>query len=121
LASLYGVPATHVLGTRGADEAIDVLSRIYLRAGTDAILQCAPTFGMYQVAARIQGADVIETAAESRSGLEHRCDAGPGHMAPQHQAGVPVLAEQSHRESPGQGGARAHLHGARRQGDCGDR
>ena len=46
LASLYGVPATHVLGTRGADEAIDVLSRIYLRAGTDAILQCAPTFGM---------------------------------------------------------------------------
>ena len=54
LASLYGVPATHVLGTRGADEAIDVLSRIYLRAGTDAILQCAPTFGMYQ------GADVIE-------------------------------------------------------------
>jgi histidinol-phosphate aminotransferase len=60
LAALYGVPATQVLGTRGADEAIDVLSRIYLRAGTDAILQCSPTFGMYQVAARIQGADVIE-------------------------------------------------------------
>jgi histidinol-phosphate aminotransferase len=60
LASLYGVPAANVLGTRGADEAIDVLSRIYLRAGADAILQCGPTFGMYQVAARIQGADVIE-------------------------------------------------------------
>jgi histidinol-phosphate aminotransferase len=60
LAALYGVPATQVLGTRGADEAIDVLSRIYLRAGTDAILQCGPTFGMYQVAARIQGAEVIE-------------------------------------------------------------
>lgn len=60
LAALYGVPATQVLGTRGADEAIDVLSRIYLRAGTDAILQCSPTFGMYQVAARIQGAEVIE-------------------------------------------------------------
>jgi histidinol-phosphate aminotransferase len=60
LASLYGVPAAQVLGTRGADEAIDVLSRIYLRAGADAILQCGPTFGMYQVAARIQGAEVIE-------------------------------------------------------------
>jgi histidinol-phosphate aminotransferase len=60
LASLYGVAAGQVLATRGADEAIDVLSRIYLRAGTDAILQCGPTFGMYQVAARIQGAEVIE-------------------------------------------------------------
>jgi histidinol-phosphate aminotransferase len=60
LAALYGVPAANVLGTRGADEAIDVLSRIYLRAGADAILQCGPTFGMYQVAARIQGAEVIE-------------------------------------------------------------
>jgi histidinol-phosphate aminotransferase len=60
LASLYGVSAAQVLATRGADEAIDVLSRIYLRAGTDAILQCGPTFAMYQVAARIQGAEVIE-------------------------------------------------------------
>lgn len=60
LASLYGVSVAQVLATRGADEAIDVLSRIYLRAGSDAILQCGPTFGMYQVAARIQGAEVIE-------------------------------------------------------------
>jgi histidinol-phosphate aminotransferase len=60
MAALYGVCAAQVLATRGADEAIDVLSRIYLRAGSDAILQCGPTFGMYQVAARIQGAAVIE-------------------------------------------------------------
>jgi histidinol-phosphate aminotransferase len=60
LAALYGVSSTQVLGTRGADEAIDLLSRIYLRAGVDAILQCSPTFGMYQVAARIQGAEVID-------------------------------------------------------------
>src|ERR1700675_2014112 len=60
LARLYAVPSPCVLATRGADEAIDVLSRIYLRAGTDAILQCSPTFGMYQVAARIQGAEVVE-------------------------------------------------------------
>ncbi|MEP6883179.1 MAG: histidinol-phosphate transaminase [Gammaproteobacteria bacterium] len=60
LAALYGVPAASVLATRGGDEAIDVLSRIYLRAGTDAILQCTPTFGMYQVAAHIQGAEVFE-------------------------------------------------------------
>jgi histidinol-phosphate aminotransferase len=68
LSGLYGVPASSVLATRGADEAIDVLSRIYLRAGTDAILQCAPTFGMYQVSARIQGAVVIEIPLERERG-----------------------------------------------------
>jgi histidinol-phosphate aminotransferase len=60
LAALYNVSAEQVLATRGADEAIDVLSRVYLRAGADAILQCGPGFGMYQVAARIQGAEVVE-------------------------------------------------------------
>jgi histidinol-phosphate aminotransferase len=70
LASLYGVSATQVLATRGADEAIDVLSRIYLRAGTDAILQCGPTFGMYQVAARIQGAAVIELPLDRSHGWQ---------------------------------------------------
>jgi histidinol-phosphate aminotransferase len=68
LAALYGVSAAQVLATRGADEAIDLLSRIYLRAGTDAILQCSPTFGMYQVAARIQGGDVIEVPLTPETG-----------------------------------------------------
>jgi histidinol-phosphate aminotransferase len=68
LAALYEVPADHLLVTRGSDEAIDVLSRMYLRAGVDAILQCPPTFGMYQVAARIQGADVIEVPLDRARG-----------------------------------------------------
>jgi histidinol-phosphate aminotransferase len=68
LAGLYGVPAANVLATRGGDEAIDVLSRIYLRAGADAILQCTPTFGMYQVAARIQGAEVIDIPLDAEHG-----------------------------------------------------
>jgi len=68
LAALYGVPVTHILATRGSDEGIDVLSRIFLRAGMDAILQCTPTFGMYQVAARIQGGGVIEVPLERAQG-----------------------------------------------------
>jgi histidinol-phosphate aminotransferase len=68
LAVLYGVPRESVLATRGSDEAIDLLSRIYLRAGTDAILQCTPTFGMYQVAARIQGAGVVEVPLDRARG-----------------------------------------------------
>jgi len=68
LSELYGVPASSVLATHGSDEAIDLLSRIYLRAGTDAILQCTPTFGMYQVAARIQGAGVVEIPLDRERG-----------------------------------------------------
>jgi histidinol-phosphate aminotransferase len=68
LAALYGVKTAQVLATRGADEAIDLLSRIYLRAGTDGILQCGPTFGMYQSAARIQGAEVVEIALDRAAG-----------------------------------------------------
>ena len=68
LAALYGVPQDSVLATRGSDEAIDLLSRIYLRAGADAILQCTPTFGMYQVAARIQGAAVVEVPLDRARG-----------------------------------------------------
>ena len=68
LGQLYGVADSNVLATRGSDEAIDLLSRIYLRAGVDAILQCTPTFGMYQVAARIQGAQVIEVPLDRSRG-----------------------------------------------------
>ena len=68
LAQLYGVPSANLLATRGSDEAIDLLSRIYLREGKDAILQCAPTFGMYQVAARIQGAEVVEIPLDPSRG-----------------------------------------------------
>jgi histidinol-phosphate aminotransferase len=68
LAKLYGVTAASVLATHGSDEAIDLLSRIYLRAGSDAILQCTPTFGMYQVAARIQGAEVVEIPLDRAQG-----------------------------------------------------
>jgi len=68
LAAVYGVTAANVLATRGSDEAIDLLSRIFLRAGTDAILQCTPTFGMYQMAARIQGASVVEVPLDAEHG-----------------------------------------------------
>jgi histidinol-phosphate aminotransferase len=68
LASLYGQPANRVLATRGSDEAIDALSRVYLRPGQDAILQCSPSFGMYQLAARIQGASVVEIPLDRTQG-----------------------------------------------------
>jgi histidinol-phosphate aminotransferase len=60
LAELYGVPPQCVLAGRGSDEAIDLLVRGFCRAGRDTVAICPPTFGMYAVAARIQGARVVE-------------------------------------------------------------
>jgi histidinol-phosphate aminotransferase len=60
LASLYEVAPEQVLVGRGSDEGIDLLVRSFCRAGQDSVVICPPTFGMYKVSARIQGAAVIE-------------------------------------------------------------
>lgn len=60
LATLYGVRREQLLVGRGSDEAIDLLVRAFCRAGEDAVLIQPPTFGMYAVCARVQGAGVIE-------------------------------------------------------------
>jgi len=60
LAELYGVPPAEVLLTRGSDDGIDVLVRTLCEAGRDRVVVCPPTFGMYAVAARLQGAGIVE-------------------------------------------------------------
>ncbi|MCX7055181.1 MAG: histidinol-phosphate transaminase [Proteobacteria bacterium] len=60
MAQLYGVPASQLLVGRGSDEAIDLLVRAFCRAGQDNVVITPPTFGFYKVAARIQGAGVLE-------------------------------------------------------------
>jgi histidinol-phosphate aminotransferase len=60
LAELYGVDAAQLLPGRGSDESIDLVLRGFCRAGIDNVIICPPTFGMYSVAARIQGAQVRE-------------------------------------------------------------
>lgn len=69
LAELYGVPPECVLVGRGSDEAIDLLTRSFCRAGRDAVVICPPTFGMYAVSARIQGAEVITVPLRSDAGF----------------------------------------------------
>ncbi len=69
LASLYGAAPNQVLVGRGSDEAIDLLARCFCRAGQDAVLVCPPTFGMYAVAARIQGADVVTVPLQMENGF----------------------------------------------------
>ncbi|MCC7258539.1 MAG: histidinol-phosphate transaminase [Gammaproteobacteria bacterium] len=56
LARHYGVAPERLLVTRGSSEAIDVITRAFCRAGTDEVVICPPTFGMYETYAQIQGA-----------------------------------------------------------------
>lgn len=69
LASLYSTEPERVLVCRGSDEAIDLLVRAFCRPGCDSICICPPTFGMYAVAARIQGAAVMRVPLERAHGF----------------------------------------------------
>lgn len=69
LAALYEVEPSMVLVGRGSDEGIDLLTRAFCHAGRDAVLVCPPTFGMYAVAARIQGAGVLEVPLDAARGF----------------------------------------------------
>ena len=69
LAGLYRVAADALLVGRGSDEAIDLLVRSFCRAGEDAVLVCTPTFGMYALAARIQGARLLDVPLRASEGF----------------------------------------------------
>lgn len=60
LAALYNVSEDRLLITRGSDEGIDLLIRVFCRPGRDAVLINPPCFGMYALSARVQGAPVHE-------------------------------------------------------------
>lgn len=59
LAELYGTRPGNLLVTRGSDEGIDLLVRVFCRSGVDRVLICPPCFGMYALSAQVQGADVV--------------------------------------------------------------
>lgn len=75
LATLYGVAPQNVLAGRGSDEGIDLLVRAFCRAGQDSVMICPPTFGMYKVSARIQGAGVVEVPLLKERGFALDADA----------------------------------------------
>ena len=87
LAHFYGVGPEMLLAGRGSDELIDLLIRSYCRAGQDAVIICPPTFGMYGVAARIQGARVLEVPLQRDAG--YRFD--PGVLGERRDPGVKLV------------------------------
>nr|HAT8713023.1 histidinol-phosphate transaminase [Legionella jordanis] len=59
LSECFKVNSDELLLTRGSDDGIDLLMRVFLRSGMDSILQCPPTFPMYSFYARLQHAKVL--------------------------------------------------------------
>ncbi|MDX1836970.1 histidinol-phosphate transaminase [Legionella taurinensis] len=58
LAQLYQVDEDQLVITRGSDDGLDLLMRLFLRGGSDSILQCPPTFPMYAFYAQLQQAGI---------------------------------------------------------------
>lgn len=67
-AQTYGVEDDMLVLTRGADEAIVILTKLFCEPHKDAILLNPPTFGMYGVDAKAMPARIIETPLLKQNG-----------------------------------------------------
>jgi len=58
LSSIKGIGAEHIFLGNGSDECIDILFRCFCEPGTDNVLICPPTYGMYEVSANINDVEI---------------------------------------------------------------
>jgi histidinol-phosphate aminotransferase len=59
MAQFYGVDKEGLIVTRGADEGIAILTRLFVEPGKDSILINPPTFGVYKTYANVSGGDDV--------------------------------------------------------------
>ena len=69
-AQYAGVTPEHVIVSRGADEAIELLMRAFCEPETDTVLYCPPTYGMYQVSAETLGIKTKTVSTKSNWQLD---------------------------------------------------
>lgn len=58
LSDYTGLPMEAIFCANGADDVLDVLSRLFLTPGDEALI-CPPTFALYKMYARLSGAKVV--------------------------------------------------------------
>jgi histidinol-phosphate aminotransferase len=58
LSQIKQVPPANIFLGNGSDECIDLLYRCFCRPGTDNVIICPPTYGMYEVSASINEVEV---------------------------------------------------------------
>ncbi|TVR72164.1 MAG: histidinol-phosphate transaminase [Marinilabiliales bacterium] len=57
ISDMTQLPADNIFAGNGSDEAIDLLMRAFCEPGTDNVVAPDPSYGMYEVAAAINGAE----------------------------------------------------------------
>jgi histidinol-phosphate aminotransferase len=70
IAELNGVSPATVFAGSGSDEIIDLLIRIFCEPGRDAVIVAEPTYGIYRVAAAINGVEVVAVPLTAGFGLD---------------------------------------------------
>jgi histidinol-phosphate aminotransferase len=58
VSQIKGVPPENIFVGNGSDEVIDLAYRIFCEPGKDNVIICPPTYGMYQVSADINDANI---------------------------------------------------------------
>jgi histidinol-phosphate aminotransferase len=58
LSAIKAIPSSNIFLGNGSDECIDLLIRAFCEPGTDNIIICPPTYGMYEVSANINNVPV---------------------------------------------------------------
>lgn len=53
ISAIKGVPPQNIFLGNGSDEAIDIIYRVFCEPGVDNVITTPPTYGMYEVSARI--------------------------------------------------------------------
>jgi len=69
LAEFTGVPAEYLLAGSGADELIDLITRLLLEPG-DKVLNCPPTFGMYPFDTELNAGRIIDVPRHADFSLD---------------------------------------------------
>ena len=64
-----GLSRNHIVCGMGSDELIDLILRLFLKAG-DEVINCPPTFGMYPFSADVCGGRVVNVPRTKRFGLD---------------------------------------------------
>ncbi len=70
ISRIKGIPAERIFVGNGSDEAIDLVYRIFCTPGRDNAVAIAPTYGMYRVAADINGVEYREVPLEADFSLD---------------------------------------------------
>jgi histidinol-phosphate aminotransferase len=75
LSGLYGLPADHILLSRGSDELPDLLIRCFCQPTKEGIVICPPTFPIYEVAASLNESPIRRIPLRAAHGYDLDVDA----------------------------------------------